>query len=74
MKSELLISARFWASFILGAVILIYSQPDSIMRIDCSTVALVSIVFVVVMDWIRIGLRPPSGVSPIKTSRVLYRE
>jgi hypothetical protein len=44
------------------------------MRIDCSTVAIVSIVSVVVIDCTRIGLSPPSGTLPIFTSLVLYLE
>jgi hypothetical protein len=41
---------------------------------DCSTVPMVSIVSVVVMLWMRMGLLPPIGTSPIATSRVTNRE
>ncbi len=44
------ISSRFFASLILGAVILTYSQPASTILIVCSTVAIVFIVSVVVID------------------------
>ena len=51
-----LISARFSASFLLGAVMRTSSQPASIMRMLCATVAAVSIVSVVVMLCTRMGL------------------
>ena len=47
--------SRFFASFTLGAVIRTNSQPASIIRILCATVAAVSIVSVVVIDCTRIG-------------------
>src|SRR5690606_25669760 len=68
--------SRFCASLTLGAVILTYSQPDSIMRIACSTEPCVSMVSIVVIDCTRIGLSPPKGTPPILTSivfRLLYR-
>jgi hypothetical protein len=51
-----LISARFSASFLLGAVMRTSSQPASIMRMLWATVAAVSIVSVVVMLCTRMGL------------------
>ena len=63
---------RFSASFTPGAVIRTYSQPASIMRIDCSTVARVSMVLVVVMDCTRTGWFPPSGRLPMFTIREVY--
>ena len=41
---------KFFASLILGAVILIYSEPELIILIASSTVALVFIVSEVVID------------------------
>ncbi len=49
-------------------------EPASIILIDSATVAFVSIVSVVVMDWIRIGFSPPIPSVPTLTSRVLNRE
>src|ERR1035437_3221044 len=72
--SSFLILRRFSASNLPGAVILTYSHPASTIRIDCSTVAIVFIVSVVVIDCIRIGLPAPKGISPTKTSWVLYLE
>ena len=55
VQPALRLFSRFSASFLLGAVILTSSAPASIQRIDCSTVASVSIVSVVVMVCTRIG-------------------
>ena len=65
---------KFSASFLLGAVILTNSQPALIILIDSSTVAIVSIVSVVVIDCTLIGLFPPKPSLPTITSRVLNRE
>src|SRR6478609_4143349 len=61
---------RFCASLTEGAVILMYSQPASIIRMDCSTVPSVSMVSVVVIDCSLIGLSPPQPISPIFTAMV----
>ena len=68
-----LIFSRFSASVLLGAVMRISSAPASIQRMDCSTVALVSIVSGVVMVWTRIGASPPIIRSPTFTGTVLSR-
>src|SRR5665213_724721 len=73
-RNSFFMFSKFCASFKLGAVMRTYSQPASIMRMDCSTVAIVSNVFVVVMDCKRIGFSPPIGTSPIVTTRVFQRE
>src|SRR5690606_1853274 len=69
-----LISARFCASLIEGAVIRTYSHPASIILMLCSTEPAVSIVSTVVMDCKRIGCSPPKGIVPTRTSRVLNLE
>ncbi len=65
---------KFSASFIDGAVILTSSHPDSIILMDSSTVASVSIVSVIVMDCTLIGLLPPIPILPTFTSLVLNLE
>ena len=49
------------------------SAPASIQRMDCSTVARVSIVSVVVMVWTLMGCPLPNNRSPTLTSSVLRR-
>src|SRR4051812_41935513 len=72
--SSFLITSRFFASFMLGAVILTSSQPALIIRMLCSTVPTVSIVSVVVMLCSLMGFAAPSLRSPIITSLVKNRE
>ena len=49
-NNSFLMTAKLFASLILGAVIRTYSQPASTMRMVCATVAMVSMVSVVVID------------------------
>ena len=72
-RSCFLIAARFSASFFEGAVMRTSSQPASIMRMLCATVAAVSIVSVVVMLCTRIGWSLPMPMSPMRTARVRHR-
>src|ERR1051325_7583730 len=74
LRNSFFILRRFSASFLLGAVMRTSSAPASIQRMDCSTVAMVSIVSVVVIVCTRIGWPAPKYKSPIFTSRVLSLE
>src|SRR6266700_3380951 len=71
--SFLRISPNARASAILGAVMRTISHPASIMRMDWATVASTSVVGVVVMDWRRMGLSPPTPTWPTMTVRVFRR-
>jgi hypothetical protein len=61
---------RLRASSTVGAVMRTISQPARTRRSVWATVASVSMVSVVVMDWTRMGLAPPTPTSPTATVRV----
>ena len=71
--SSRLMFFKFLASSTVGAVMRTISQPARIMRMDWFTVPSVSKVRVVVMDWRRMGLLPPTPTFPTMTSRVFRR-
>ena len=63
-------SLRQRAACTLGAVTRTISQPTSARAIDWRTVAATSWVSLVVIDWTRTGLEPPTPTEPTRTSRV----
>ena len=67
------ISPSAFAARRLGAVIRTISHPASTRSMVCRVVARISKVSVVVIDWTRIGLLPPTETSPILTIRVFRR-
>ena len=68
------IAARFAASRRPCAVSRTISPPAPAMRRTCAAEASVSFVSVLVIDWSRIGLSPPTPTVPIRTSSVGRRE
>src|ERR1700722_9056507 len=68
-----LIPSHASASFIPCTVTRAISQPASAKRMIWSIVASTSRVFEVVIDWMRIGLLPPTPILPTRTSRVFHR-
>jgi hypothetical protein len=66
-------SFRQRAAWTFGAVTRMISQPTSASATDCRTVASTSWVSLVVIDWIRMGLDPPTPTEPTSTSRVARR-
>ena len=67
------IAFRHLAAWTFGAVTRTISQPTSASATDCRTVASTSCVSLVVIDWIRTGLDPPTPTPPTRTSRVTLR-
>jgi hypothetical protein len=63
-------SRRHRAAWTLGAVTRTISQPTSARATDWRTVAATSWVSLVVIDWTRTGLEPPTPTPPTATSRV----
>ena len=63
-------SRRHFAAATLGAVMRTISQPTSARAMDCRTVAATSCVSLVVIDWTRTGLAPPTPTAPTITSTV----
>src|SRR5437868_977576 len=62
-----------FASAVVGAVMRTISQPTSTNLIVWASVASMSWVRVVVIDWTRMGFVPPTATLPIWTSRDLRR-
>ena len=61
------------AACTFGAVTRTISQPTSARATDWRTVAATSWVSLVVIDWTRMGLEPPTPTLPTRTSRVARR-
>jgi hypothetical protein len=64
---------RHFAAATLGAVMRTISQPTSARAMDCFTVAAMSWVSLVVIDWMRTGWVPPTPTEPTITSWVRRR-
>jgi hypothetical protein len=67
------IAWRHFAAATLGAVMRTISQPTSARAMDCFTVAAMSWVSLVVIDWMRTGWVPPTPTAPTITSTVRRR-
>ena len=61
---------RHFAAGTLGAVMRTISHPTSASAMHCPTVAAMSSVSLVVIDWRRIGFEPPTPTPPTFTSTV----
>ena len=72
-RTFLTISPSAAAALLLGAVMRTISQPASAKASVCATVASTFCVFVVVIDWMRMGLSPPTPILPMLIARVFQR-